>query len=132
MASIMALRVSSSTGYSCSARSYLRETGRKICVATWRAWFAPACSFLGSSRLIIASGPWSGSGGWRSERGSQDHHALRHSHGTQVAVPPLDRVFLGEPVATEQLDTVEADLHALVRGDLAGQGGLAGEGQALF
>ena len=37
MASIMALRVSSSTGYSCSARSYLREMGRKIWVATWRA-----------------------------------------------------------------------------------------------
>ena len=32
--STMAAMVSSSTGYSCSARSYLREMGRKICAAT--------------------------------------------------------------------------------------------------
>src|SRR5690625_4166121 len=108
MASIMALRVSSSPGHSCSARSYLREMGRKIWVATWRAWLGPTCSFLGSSSLIIASSPWSGSGWWRGGRRSQDHHALGDTHCAQVAVPTLDGVFLGEAVAAEQLDAVEA------------------------
>src|SRR5699024_7072990 len=133
MASIMALRVSSSTGYSCSARSYLREIGRKIWVATWRAWLAPTWSRLGSSRLIMVSGPWLGEWrGWWVGRRSQDHHALCHSHCAEVSVPALDGVLLGEAVTTAQLHAVQADLHALLGGELAGQGGLAGERQALL
>ncbi|CPX07006.1 Uncharacterised protein [Mycobacteroides abscessus] len=41
-------------------------------------------------------------------------------------------MLLGEAVAAEQLHTVQADLHALVGGELAGQRGLADEGQALL
>ncbi len=36
-------------------------------------------------------------------------------------------MLLDESVATEQLDAVEADLHALARAQVAGQGDLAGE-----
>ena len=50
----------------------------------------------------------------------------------QVAVPAFDRVFLGVAVTAEQLDAVEADLHALVGAELLGQRGLAGERQALL
>ena len=42
------------------------------------------------------------------------------------------RVFLGEPVSTEELHTVEADLHALLGSQLPGQSGFASEGQALL
>ena len=54
MPSTRAAIVSSSTGRSCSARSYLREMGRKISAAAWCAWLAVARSFFGSSRLIMS------------------------------------------------------------------------------
>ena len=58
----------------------------------------------------------------------QTQHASFHdADGPEVAVPPLDRVLLDEAVAAEQLDAVEADLHALVGAQLAGEGDLAGE-----
>lgn len=41
-------------------------------------------------------------------------------------------MFFGVAVATEQLDAVQADLHALVGAELASQRGLTGEGQALL
>ena len=44
---------------------------------------------------------------------------------TQVAVPELDRVFLGEAVTAEQLHAVGADLHALLGRLHARERGLA-------
>ena len=52
--SIIAASMSSSLGYSCSARSYLREIGRSMFIATWCAWPTRVRNFFGSSRLIIA------------------------------------------------------------------------------
>ena len=62
----------------------------------------------------------------------EDHDTLGDADGPQIAVPALDRVFLGEAVAAEQLDAVEADLHALVGAELLGQSRLAGERQPLL
>ena len=50
--SIIAASMSSSLGYSCSARSYLREIGRSMFIATWWAWPASIRNFFGSSRLM--------------------------------------------------------------------------------
>ena len=50
--SIIAASMSSSLGYSCSARSYLREIGRSMFIATWWAWSTSARCFLGVSRLM--------------------------------------------------------------------------------
>ena len=60
------------------------------------------------------------------------HHAFHDADGPQVAVPPLDRVFLDVAVAAEQLHAVAADLHAVLGGEPAGQRGLARERQALL
>ena len=103
--SIIAASMSSSLGYSCSARSYLREIGRSMFIATWWAWSTSGRNFLGSSRLII--------------RPARPFH---QADGSQVAVPPLHRVLLDEAVAAEQLDAVEADLHALARRTAGGPG----------
>ena len=51
--SIIAASMSSSLGYACSARSYLREIGRSMFIATWWACPTSGRNFLGSSRLII-------------------------------------------------------------------------------
>ena len=51
--SIIAASMSSSLGYSCSARSYLREIGRSMFIATWCAWSTSVRCFLGVSRLIV-------------------------------------------------------------------------------
>ena len=50
----------------------------------------------------------------------ENDDTLGDADGPQIAVPALDRVFFGEAVAAEQLDAVEADLHALVGARLAG------------
>ncbi len=50
--SIIAASMSSSLGYSCSARSYLRDTGRSMFIATWWAWSRSVRSRFGSSRWI--------------------------------------------------------------------------------
>ena len=52
MPSMSEASMSSSFGYSCSARSYLREMGRKISVDTWCAWLINMPNFFGVSRLI--------------------------------------------------------------------------------
>ena len=49
------------------------------------------------------------------DRSSDEHRAFHDADGSEVAVPPLDRVLLDEAVAAEQLHAVEADLHALAR-----------------
>jgi hypothetical protein len=48
-----AANMSSSAGYVCSARSYLREIGRNTSAAAWYAWLISAPAFLGTSRLIM-------------------------------------------------------------------------------
>src|SRR5258707_622437 len=55
MPSMTAASMSSSLGYSCSARSYLREFGRKTSVATWLACVTSMPNFLGTSRLMVIS-----------------------------------------------------------------------------
>ena len=96
--SIIAASMSSSLGYSCSARSYLREIGRSMFIATWWAWPTRVRNFFGSSRLMA----------------SDEHRTFHDADGPEVAVPPLHRVLLDEPVAAEQLHAVEADPHAVV------------------
>src|SRR5699024_8012677 len=92
-----------------------------------RDWSSDVCS-SDLWFVVLRSGWWGGDdGSW-----SQDHHSLCHADGTEVAVPALDGVVLGEAVATEELDAVEADLHALLGGELAGERGLPGEGHALL
>src|SRR5699024_9823372 len=92
-----------------------------------RDWSSDVCS-SDLWFVVLRSGWWGGDdGSW-----SQDHHSLCHADGTEVAVPALDGVVLGEAVATEELDAVEADLHALLGGALAGERGLPGEGHALL
>ena len=54
MPSTSAASASSSLGYSCSARSYLREMGRKISSDTWCAWLISMPNFFGvSSEMLI-------------------------------------------------------------------------------
>src|SRR6478672_10297765 len=115
-------KVSSSTGYSCSRRSHLRDIGRSISAAPWCPFSITAFSLRGSSRLI-AMKVFSPS--------LDDHDALGDADRAQVAVPAFDGVFLGVAVATEQLHAVEADLHALVGAEPLGQRGLACERQTL-
>ncbi len=54
--SIIAASMSSSLGYSCSARSYLRDTGRSMFIATWCAWSRSVRNRFGSSRWIMLFG----------------------------------------------------------------------------
>ena len=61
-----------------------------------------------------------------------DYDALCDAERAQIAVPAFDGVFLGEAMTSEQLNAVEADLHALVGGNSLGQCGLSRKGQALF
>lgn len=63
---------------------------------------------------------------------SEDDDALADARTAQVAVPALHRMLLGEAVAAEQLHAVEADLQALVDGQLARERGLARERQTLL
>src|SRR3954454_10712198 len=119
MPSIMAASMSSSLGYSCSASSYLREIGRSMFIATWWAWSTRGRIFLGVSRLIIA--------GLSSDEDCSFHQA----DGPQVAVPPLHRVLLDEPVPAQQLYAVKSDLHAALGAEPASQGDLALGGLAL-
>ena len=49
---------SSSTGYSCSALSYLREMGRKMCSAARWVRSTVESNFFGSSRLIAMALPY--------------------------------------------------------------------------
>ena len=44
-----------------------------------------------------------------------DDYAFGDANGAHVAVPALDRVLLGEAVAAEELDAVEADLQATLK-----------------
>src|SRR3954453_14174321 len=101
--STMAASMSSSLGYSCSARSYLRELGRSRFIATWWALPISGRNLRGGSRLII----------WCLLASDQDA-SFQDCDRPQVAVPPFHRVLLDEAVAAEQLDPVVADLHAAV------------------
>src|SRR5688500_3012336 len=119
--SIMAASMSSSTGYSCSRASYLRELGRNRFIATWCAWPINGLCFLGTSRLIICFSWLVGSRWLRCERGeprnlvvvatrsttaSDQDASLHDGDGPQVAVPALHRVLLDVAVAAEQLHAV--------------------------
>src|SRR5215208_3667034 len=115
--------VSSSTGYSCSRRSYLREIGRSISAAPWCAFSMTACSLRGSSKLIVMAR--------LPILKLDDDDTLGDADGPQIAVPAFDRVFLRVTVAAEQLDAVQPDLHALVGAEALGQCGFAGERQPL-
>src|SRR5437588_2152260 len=97
--SITAASMSSSFGYSCSARSYLREFLRKISIATMCAWSTSCSNFFGTSRLITRL------------RSSDQQRSLHHARRPQVAVPALNRVLLDVAVAAEQLHAVGADRH---------------------
>ena len=57
---------------------------------------------------------------------SYEHASFHDADGPQVAVPPLHRVLLDEAVPAEQLHPVEADPHALVGTQPAGEGDLLG------
>src|ERR1700712_2659062 len=119
MPSIIAASMSSSLGYSCSASSYLREIGRSMFIATWWAWSISGRIFLGVSRLIMV---------WSS---SDEDRSFHQADGSQVAVPPLHRVFLDEAVSAEQLYAVQTDLHAALGTQPTSQGDLALGGLAL-
>ncbi len=98
--SISAASMSSSFGYSCSARSYLRELGRKISFATCCDWLTSGANFLGISRLISDPHP-----------ASDEQRSLHHAGRTQIAVVALDGMLLDVAVAAEHLDGVGADRH---------------------
>src|SRR6478752_10041827 len=127
--SIIAASRSSSLGYACSALSYLREIGRSMFIATWCAWPTSGRNFLGSSRLMATIGVPVQSGAKRAFEwgGSYQHRTFHDADGPEVAVPPLHRVFLDEPVAAQQLHPVEPDLHALVGAQLSRQRDVAGD-----
>src|ERR1700743_2214258 len=118
--SISDASMSSSFGYSCSARSYLREIGRNTSVATWLACWARGLYFFGISRLIMVSPSFA-------RPGLDEQGALHHARGPQVPVPALDRVLFDVAVAAEQLDAVGADLHPLLGAEPAGDRRLAAE-----
>src|SRR5690606_7271070 len=88
--SMSAASMSSSLGYWCSARSYLREMGRSMFMASWWAWSISARCLRGVSRLIMCVWPV-----------SDEHDSFHEADGTQVAVPPLDRVLLDEAVSAQ-------------------------------
>ena len=92
--SISAASMSSSFGYSCSARSYLREIGRRTSSATW-------CGLLDERLELLRD---------LEVDASDEQRPLHHAGGAQVAVPALDRVLLDVAVAAEQVDGVGADL----------------------
>src|ERR1700752_4318342 len=89
--------VSSSTGYACSLRSYLRAIGRIISAAPGCALSITACILRGGSRLI-AMIDFS-----LDDDDLDDDDALGYPDGSQVAVPALDRMFFRVAVAAEQL-----------------------------
>src|SRR5712672_2200194 len=98
--------VSSSTGYACSLRSYLRASGRIISAPAWCALSITACILRGSSKLIAMIG-------LSLEMSDSDNDdAFGDTDGPQVPVPTFDRVFLRVAVAAEQLHAVQSDLHA--------------------
>ena len=43
---------------------------------------------------------------------SDEQASLEHAGGAEVSIPPLDRMFLDEAVAAEQLYALGADGHA--------------------
>src|SRR5258705_3007442 len=124
--------VSSSTGYACSFRSYLREIGRIISAAPWWPLSMTACSFLGISKLIAMKGLSFGIRNKGITSRLNDNNALGDANRAQVAVPAFDGMFLGVTMAAEQLYAVEADLHALVGAEPLGQRRLSGERQTLL
>src|SRR3954465_2694335 len=95
-------------------------------IATWCAWPTSGRNFLGVSRLITFVS-WSAWTRLARLAGSDQHPAFHDRDGPEVAVPPLDRVLLDEAVASEQLDTVQTDLHALVRAEPPGEGDVSGD-----
>ena len=83
---------------------------------------APGRRAGGSSWGLEVDHVFSGSVVEPSTAASDQDRSFHESDGPQVAVPPLDRVLLDEAVPTEQLDAVEADLHALARRTAGGPG----------
>src|SRR5690349_20461659 len=121
-------RVSSSTGYACSLRSYLRAIGRINSAAPWCVFVVTACILRGSSRLIAMIELSQ----LELDNDLDDDDALGNADGPQVAVPAFDRMLFRVAVAAEQLNAVQADLHAFVGAEPLGQGRLTDERQALL
>ena len=114
--SIIAASMSSSMGYSCSARVVLAGVGPQHVHRDLVGLVDERPELLGGLEV--------------------DGHQTEHPPsmtpiGSEVAVPPLHRVLLDEAVAAEQLHAVDADLHALLGAQPAGQRDLAGERLAL-
>src|SRR5882762_7164974 len=114
MPSTSAASMSSSLGYSCSARSYRREIGRNTPRATWCAWSTNSLNLAGTSRLIVTvllrssrkrSSPCSLRSSLvpRCDARSYQHPAFEHRDRAQIAIPAFDRVLLDVAVSAEQL-----------------------------
>src|SRR5215471_14634475 len=123
--------MSSSTGYSCSARSYLREMGRRKALATSWARSTRGLNFRGTSRftgivalahstLLVVVSP------------SRQKAPFHDSDGAQIAVPALDGMLLDEAVAPEELNAVGPDLHGLAGGKKAREVGRVVKLQAVL
>src|SRR5690606_40021664 len=93
MPSMAAASRSSSLGYECSARSYLRDMGRKTWAATCCAWSIRGFSFLGTSRFIMLSS-------------SNVERAFNQRNGAHMPVPKLNWVLLHEAVLTQELNAI--------------------------
>src|SRR5699024_4907802 len=121
MPSMTAETRSSSAGYSCSARSYLRAIGQKTSSAMPRAWATSGRNFFGTSGSIMVlsfvSVVWG-----RLCVGSDEERALKDSRARQVAVPALVVELLDEAVAAEQLHTARTDPRGVPRDETAGLG----------
>src|SRR5690606_41791994 len=98
--------MSSSFGASCSALSYLREIGRNTLSATWWALLMIGRIFFGISIFMLCS-PGCAQSKMQAAEGD--------TNGAQVAIPALDRVFVGAAVAAEQLHAVGAALAGFFR-----------------
>src|SRR5262245_40700398 len=111
MPSITDASMSSSTGYSCSARSYLREMGRNTSVATNRACSTSAESLRGISSCMCSLPPLGATAVviFALNQHAAFHRGERH----QVAIPALHGVVFDETMPAEQLHAIGADFHAL-------------------
>src|SRR3954467_11441526 len=89
-------------------------------------------NFPSSRKRSSVSSLRSSLAGARCDAHSYDHHTFHDRRGAQISVPALHRVLLHVAVPAEQLHAVAADLHAVLGGEAAGQGGLAGEALALL
>src|SRR5580765_1656665 len=132
---------SSSRGYSCSARSYLREMGRITSSANPRACSMRGIILRGTSRSIMVGcslpvACWDGraeayAGRPAYGRRSREEGALEQAGAAQVAEPPLVVELLDEAVAAEHLDGARADPGTVPGSEGAGVGDERGGVQAV-